>query len=286
MAPPTYGDLGKSCRDVFGKGYHFGLMKLDVKTKTPTGVEFKAGADSNVDSGKVNGNLETKYKFKEYGLTVTEKWNTDNNISATFDLQDQLVQGLKLTLDSSFSPATGAKAGKVKAELKHDCCTLNSDVDLNLGGPMVNASAVIGHNGWLAGYQMAFDTSKSKLTKNNFGLGYANGDFVLHTNINDGQVFGGSVYQKVNRQLETGISLGWTSSNNATNFGIGCKYNLDRVRSLLQRFPEVPDQLGLAILSVVPGNPLLWTFLMQNFNLGIVKISVIPESGTSENLCT
>ena len=66
--------------------------------------------------------------------------------------------------------------------------TLNSDVDLNLGGPLVNASAVIGHQGWLAGYQAAFDTSKSKLTKNNFVLGYSNGDFVLHTNVNDGQV--------------------------------------------------------------------------------------------------
>ena len=37
MAPPTYGDLGKSSRDVFGKGYHFSLVKLDVKTKTPSG---------------------------------------------------------------------------------------------------------------------------------------------------------------------------------------------------------------------------------------------------------
>ena len=31
MAPPTYGDLGKAARDVFGKGFHFGLVKLDVK---------------------------------------------------------------------------------------------------------------------------------------------------------------------------------------------------------------------------------------------------------------
>ena len=33
MAPPTYGDLGKSARDVFGKGFHFGLVKLDVKVQ-------------------------------------------------------------------------------------------------------------------------------------------------------------------------------------------------------------------------------------------------------------
>lgn len=151
MAPPTYGDLGKSARDVFGKGYHFGVMKLDVKTKTNTGVEFNSGAVNNLDSGKVSGNIETKYKFKQHGVTFTEKWNTDNNLSMAVDVQDQLVKGLKLTFDSSFSPATGAKNGKIKAEFKHDSCSVNSDVDLNLGGPMVNASAVIGHNGWLAG---------------------------------------------------------------------------------------------------------------------------------------
>ena len=38
------------------------------------------------------------------------------------------------------------------------------------------------------GYQLAFDSGKSKLTKNNFALGYSTGDFVLHTNVNDGQV--------------------------------------------------------------------------------------------------
>ncbi len=235
--PPTYADLGKSARDIFGKGYHFNLMKLEVKTKTPSGVEFNAGADNTIDAAKMAGNLETKYKYKERGVTFTEKWNTDNNISTTLDVQDQVCKGLKLTLDSSFSPATGAKSGKLKAELKHEAgCTLTSDVDLNLGGPMVNAAAVIGHNGWLAGYQMAFDTAKSKLVKNNLALGYANRDFVLHTNVNDGQVFGGSVYQKVNHQLETGITMGWTASSNATNFGIGCKYAMDRVRRTLHSF--------------------------------------------------
>ena len=109
---------------------------------------------------------------------------------------------------------TGAKSGKVKAEYKHDLVTVNSDVDINLGGPLVNASAVVGHKGWLAGYQLAFDTGKSKLTKNNFCLGYSNGDFVLHTNVNDGQVFGGSVYQKVNPNLDTAVNLGKNPSWN------------------------------------------------------------------------
>ena len=81
-------------------------------------------------------------------------------------------------------------------------------MDLNLGGPAINGSAVIGYQGWLAGYQMAYDTNKSELTKSNFAFGYSDGDFTLHTNVNDGDIFGGSVYQKVNPTLETAVNVG------------------------------------------------------------------------------
>ena len=81
MAPPTYGDLGKSARDVFGKGFHFGLVKLDVKVredgcyntiardnifpccsmelwllfqgKSSSGVQLTSGGVTNQETGKV-----------------------------------------------------------------------------------------------------------------------------------------------------------------------------------------------------------------------------------------
>ena len=67
MSPPGYSDLGKQARDVFGKGYHFGVLKLECKTKSDAGVEVTAGGSNAIDSGKVAGNLETKYKIKEHG---------------------------------------------------------------------------------------------------------------------------------------------------------------------------------------------------------------------------
>jgi len=224
MGPPKYGDLGKQASDVFGKGYHFGLLKLEVKTKTDTGVEFTSGGSSTIDSGKVAGNLETKYKVSDLGLTFTEKWSTDNTLSTTADLQDKLVPGLKLTLDTAFSPSTGVKSGKLKTEYKHEAATMTADMDLGLSA--INATAVVGHKGWLAGYQTCFDLSKSAVTKNNFGLGYTAKDFVLHTSVVNGTDFGGSVYQKVSPTLETGVSLGWSSASSATTFGIGAKYLL------------------------------------------------------------
>ena len=106
MAPPKYGDLGKQANDVFSKGYHFGLLKLEVKTKTETGVEFTTGGNSNMESGKVAGSLETKYQVggrrhsalddviiiqvKDLGMTLTEKWTTDNNLNTTVDVVDKV----------------------------------------------------------------------------------------------------------------------------------------------------------------------------------------------------
>lgn len=60
---------------------------------------------------------------------------------------------------------------------------MNLGCDVDFEGPIVHAAAVLGYEGWLAGYQMAFDMAKSKLSQNNFALGYKTGDFQLHTNV-------------------------------------------------------------------------------------------------------
>lgn len=49
---------------------------------------------------------------------------------------------------------------------------------------------------------------------------------------NDGQEFAGSIYQRVNDRLESGVNLAWTASNNATRFGLGCVYKVDSSSSL------------------------------------------------------
>ena len=48
----------------------------------------------------MSGNLETKYKVKDLGLTVTEKWTTENDLNTTLDVQDKLMPGLKVKIFS------------------------------------------------------------------------------------------------------------------------------------------------------------------------------------------
>lgn len=52
--------------------------------------EFNTSGSSNIDTGKAAGNLETKYKMKELGLTFSQKWNTDNTLATEVTVEDQV----------------------------------------------------------------------------------------------------------------------------------------------------------------------------------------------------
>jgi len=245
MAPPQYSDLGKASKDLFNKGYNYGTVKLDIKTRTQNDIEFNLTGEHNHDIQKALGTLAAKYKASKYGLTFVEKWNTDNILKSEVSVEDQLLQGLKLGVDTSYSPASGKKAAVIKATYKHDKFYSNTDIDLDTAGPVIHKSIVASHLGWLLGYQCTFDTAKSQLTRNNFAIGYAAPDFTLHTTVNDGTEVGGSLYHKVNPQLDMGVSLSWSSGNNATRFAIASKYQLDK-QSAVQAKVNNMSQIGLS----------------------------------------
>ncbi|XP_029459568.1 voltage-dependent anion-selective channel protein 3 isoform X2 [Rhinatrema bivittatum] len=274
--PPSYSDLGKAARDVFNKGYGFGMVRLELKTKSTSGMEFVTSGSASTDTGKANAQLETKYKMKDMGLTFTQKWNTENTLSTEVAMEDKLVSGLKLSFDTTFVPNTGKKSGKLKTSYKRDYANLGCDIDFDLAGPTLHGCIVLGYEGWLAGYQMAFDTSKSKVVQNNFALGYRAGDFQLHTNVNDGTEFGGSIYQKVNKNVETSVNLAWTAGSNNTRFGVAAKYQWDEDTSLSAKVNNA-SLIGVGYTqSLRPGVKLTLSALVdgKNFNSGGHKLGL------------
>jgi len=228
MAPPAYADLGKPARDLFNRGYNHGFMKLDCTTKTESDLEFKTGASQNIATGKLFGNVELRYKIPEYGVTLTERWNTDNTLGSEITMEDKMTKGLKLTFDSSFAPQLGKRTGKIRGEYAHNNIRLNSDLSLDFGGPLVNADGVVCYEGWLLGYQTGFDTQRSKLIRSNIGLGRQGVGYTVHTFVNDSSEFGGSIHHKVNDNLELAANLGWTTGEQTSRFGLAGKYQLDR----------------------------------------------------------
>lgn len=226
MAPPTYADLGKKASDLHSKGYHPGLLKFEAKTKTESGVKFTTGGQKDTESGKVVAGSEVTFAWPDYGLKYVEKWNTDNNLVVDMSIEDKLLEGLKTTFVSSFNPSTAKKKGTMKTSYKNDYVSGDINVDLAYAGPTINGSLVCGYKGWLAGYQMAFNTSKKALSANNFALGYDAGNHIVHGTVKNGQDVAGSYYHKVNSCLEAGCSVEWSSATKAAQGALAAKYTV------------------------------------------------------------
>jgi voltage-dependent anion channel protein 1 len=56
-------------------------------------------------------------------------------------------------------------------------------VDYDINGTAVHGVAVVGYEGWLAGYQVTFEAGKNRVTQSNFAVGYKTDEFQLHTNV-------------------------------------------------------------------------------------------------------
>ncbi|XP_053201701.1 voltage-dependent anion-selective channel protein 2-like isoform X2 [Panonychus citri] len=232
MTPPAYHEFGNQAKDIFNKHYHLGLVKLDVKTKTPSGLAFNVSGSSNNETNKVLANVEANYTHDRYGLTMKEKWDCDNNLSAEISHRDKLIKGLTLGGRNSVTLDTKAHKGSIFVKCQGDLINLASDVEFTPSGTMVNGSAVIGAKEFLFGSQVSYDPSQKKLVKTNFSIGYNTIDYAVHGSLNEKNDFNGSIYHKVNESLESAVSVGWSADNASTKLALGCVYKLDNTSSL------------------------------------------------------
>ncbi|KAF5922434.1 hypothetical protein HPG69_009478 [Diceros bicornis minor] len=119
--------------------------------------------------------------------TFTQKWNADiPSILGQKSLwRISWLKGWNRPLTLYLYQHTGNKSGKLKASYKPDCFSLGS---------------------WPPGYQMSFDTAKSKLSQSNFALGHKAAYFQLHIHVKEGTECG--------------------AGSNNTHFDITAKYKL------------------------------------------------------------
>lgn len=222
--PPSYADLGKASRDLFNKGYNFGFLKIDTTTKvSEKNVEFKTGASHNQNSGKMFGSLEAKYKLNDQGVTLTERWNTDNTLGTEVQIVDKMAKGSKITLDTVFTPQLGKRSGKVKLEYGTDQLKMNTDVQLD-AGPQIVSSGVFRYTDFLVGAQVGFNAQSQKMTSNNIAVAMNVGPSQVHTYVNDMKEFGATFYHKVNSRMELAANAGWVQGDQSTKFGLACLY--------------------------------------------------------------
>jgi len=238
--------------------------------------EISIYVKNTVNKEKNNKECETKYDVPEYGLTFLEKWNTDNLLKCEITADNQLAKGFKVVFDGSLVPNTGKKTAELRTAYTHDKAHVETNVAFDNAGPILNGAIVLGHQGWLAGYQYVFNTARSLLTKNNFAVGFRAKDFTLYANMNDANEVGGSVYQRINDRLETGVQLAWTAGSNQTRFAFASKYQLDPQTVVGAKVNNI-CQVGLSFQQLLrPGVKLTLSALFEarNLNTGGHKVGL------------
>lgn len=243
VIPPTFGDLAKQARDVFKKGYAVGSNKLSVKSKTSNGISLNPSFELKNDT--LAASFETSGAVTD-GITLKEKWTSENVTKTNFVVEDKLCKGLKCDFEVTVNASSGKKSGVVKTEYKTDCFNGTFDADLNLAGPTIVATAVGEYNGMQAGGEIAFDSEKSKLVKNTLAGGYTAGDYSLMGFVKDMSIFEGLLYHKVNPSTQIAANITFNNQSNACTYEFGAKHTLDKTTSVAAKI----DGSGKSTLSV------------------------------------
>lgn len=245
--PPAFSDLNKGVKDLFSKNYNIGHAKIDVKTTTANGVEIRGVGQQEIagDSPQAYGFLEHKFVQRDYGLTLVERWSTDNMVTMEASVEDKMLAGGKITFVAGLSAQTGKRNAGLNFKLRKPFFHLTTDVDLDFAGPIVRSSAVTSYNGIRLGGSMVFDSAKSAITRYNVALGMGASRYTLHAGTTHFKDFEMGVWNRVDPQLEIGFQSNFSTQGGNTLLGLAAKYDLDPTASIKAKVDTV-GQLGLS----------------------------------------
>lgn len=225
---PSYKDISKQANDLLGKDFPVGIAKLDVKSVTPSNVQFNVCGNQSAD-GVIFGNLEAKYADKPNGLTLTQGWDTRNVLNTKIEIQDQIARGVKAELCTRFCPDS-AKNKNAAVTLTYKNLNLNSTALIDILRRSFTGDVCVGHDGFLAGAQVKYDIAKGSISDYAATIGYQALPYTVTVQaLSNFSVFSASYHHKVNQLVEASGKVSWDAkvAANAVSLEIGSKYALD-----------------------------------------------------------
>lgn len=221
MAPPKFGDLNKTSKDLFSDDFGFGAAKLTLKTKAGN-ANFKFEQARKYSDGTVAGSLETKYALNCLGLNFKTVWNTSNALTSEIAWAPKNVKGLKFT-QSDLATTSSISGCKVKTEFSND----NTFSDLTISQKEVNATTVYSHGAHNFGVSATFDRTANAVTANTVAGSYTANDLTVFASVTNGTEVAGSIHHKQSATVQTAFDLKWSTKTAESTYGFVVKYNTD-----------------------------------------------------------
>lgn len=223
--PGLYADLGKKSNDLLTKEFP-DRHKLEIKTKTSSGVSFDGSITRNND-GSFYGSLNPKYKLSGHGITLGATVDTKRALKVEATAED-LVPGLK----TSVTGHADSESLTVDAEYKHEYITVGGSLNvLSPKGNRVTASTVVGYEGFALGLQAEYVYDKWQNI--NGVASYTHPDFVstLFARVNTHattNIIGLTFHHRINNRasIAAEASLDVTKTSESPKITVGGAYDL------------------------------------------------------------
>jgi len=217
FVPPTYGNIGKSFRDLWSKKFDFKNV-LKTVHKTPIGLTLTT--TTTFEPSSSNGNANIKYVDNSWGDVETELDTTSGKAYATTNLT-KLLSGSKVTvsgglLGSKKPGDRNALSAKGAIEYSQDYFTVNASAMIGEEGKgpglvsHLTGAGSIGFDGLSVGGEVKVksDGNDHQFEDHNIGAQYQSGDFTgtLLTE-KKGDVIRASTYYKYSKEVTFGAEF-------------------------------------------------------------------------------
>ncbi|CEP16024.1 hypothetical protein [Parasitella parasitica] len=226
--PVAFNDIGKPAKDLLGKDYPVGGVKLEVKTTAPNGVTFRVNGHRDNKTGIIIGDLETKWADKKKGVSVTEVWTSSNHLNGKLELENNITKGLKVEVITSLLPSINEKGAKINATYKQP--NIHSIATLDVFKKNMILNSVIGRDGFLVGGEIAYGAKEAKISRYHGAIGYATREYAIAVHAtNSMSQYTASYYHRINPDLEASGKAVWNNKDsiNGVVLEVGAKFRLD-----------------------------------------------------------
>jgi voltage-dependent anion channel protein 2 len=219
---PQVKDLGKKAKDLFKKQYDF---KNEIKTtNTTSGVKIESGGCSN---NGLTGYTKANWTDDYLGDIEIEAGSC-GKARGQFKLKNA-APGMNLTVGGNCSGGVSLETNYAQDNL---AATVIASHNLNKGSPSMNASAVVGMEGFSLGGQVSLDCSGSPKDYS-LGAQYATKDLVAAlTTAKKGEEINVNVFNQWSSSTCVAASVNVKPSSGASTFGLGTHWNLNRATSI------------------------------------------------------
>eukprot|EP00732_Lithocolla_globosa_P004544 Lithocolla_globosa_v1_NODE_4256_length_1477_cov_637.308017.p1 type:complete len:280 gc:universal NODE_4256_length_1477_cov_637.308017:482-1321(+) len=229
MAPVDFKDIGKAASDLMSKDMPSGDVKLELNTKTKSGVTFNNVAKRK-ESGEVSHEFKDTYVDKENNLELVSSFNSSNLVKVELTLEEAFgVEGLTVDSTGSLKPSTTTRDLSAGFRYKTDSLNFASHFGSDF---KLSSELVLAYDKMVLGTSVVADGT-GNLQAYDMGVGYKERGLALGAFAkNKLDVFQTSYYYQVCSSSEVGCLASYTKSKNLVGLEFGGKYKLDKDSSV------------------------------------------------------